>query len=338
MRCYTVLQVTIVALSVAAVSGSHRNEALPAKHEERTVRPTLSREAAHARELRAEGDSLYAGGDYAEAIRRYEEMVETFSASEDPQTQDQVGVARLRLGYAVSKSGDFAAARRWFEEAATEYRGTNKMDAAYGTISEQGEYQAAVCLAAMDREEEAERAFLSFIEMRPLSPLVHAAHRRLVRLNEGESAPRYDRALSRAVRLQQEAAKLEMAMCGPKAAARLIELMGRGRHDPRELASKWKVTADGMTMQELRDGLKSLGIETWGYTLNRRDFGTLPTPAIWLSDRHFRVVMEIRGNEALVFDPFVGTERAVSLPAIDDADFTAVVLSTRTLNLGGGTK
>lgn len=87
----------------------------------------------------------------------------------------------------------------------------------------------------------------------------------------------------------------------------------------------------------MRSALKSFGIESYGYVLNRADFGRLSTPAILLEQNHYLVVKEIAADYMKVYDPLTlkADGLVVALPAPNDPDFRATVLAFKPVETGG---
>ncbi|MGV3615283.1 MAG: cysteine peptidase family C39 domain-containing protein [Fimbriimonas sp.] len=246
----------------------------------------------------------------------------------DPKVQDQVGRARLTLAYDSAKKGDFKAARAAFRQTAKEYKGTGGMRADFGGIPDQAHYQAAVCLVADGKPKEAEAEFLKLIKERPLSPLVHAAHGRLKRLNGGEAKREWDDALQTAVAKQEKHIRFETSVCGPKAIARMLPLLGKTGRDYKELARLCGTTDRGTTLEGMRKGLRACGVETYGLEVNRQDISGLTAPFLVLEGDHYVLVTKLEPFRATVYDPRFGSERKWDLPPLDDDQFSATVLTT----------
>jgi hypothetical protein len=255
------------------------------------------------------------------------EFVQRHADAPDPRVQDQVGRARLKLGYAAAHRKDFTGARAEFLTASREYRGTNAMSADFGGLPDQAAYQAAVCLAADGKKEEAEREFRRFLKDRALSPLVGAAYRRIERLKGGPDEDA-QALLQSALDKQQARVRFETSVCGPKAIAHMLPMVGKPAADYKEIAKLCGTTDRGTTLEGMRAGLKKLGVETYGLQVNRDDFLRLPIPFLVLEDDHYVLVTEAKPREAIVFDPRFGSDRRMPLPASDSA-FTATVLTTR---------
>jgi tetratricopeptide (TPR) repeat protein len=251
--------------------------------------------------------------------RRLREAVARSAESAEPEVQERVGRARLSLAHAEAARGDFGSARRTFLEADRQYKGTGAQSAEWGGVTDQAAYQAAVCLVAEGRREEAEAEFLRFLRERPLSPLVHAAHRRLARL-KGSTTAEQDALLQAAVARQEERIRFETSVCGPKTIEHLFPNLGKGY---KEIAALCGTNDGGTTLEGMRRGLKALGLESHAYKLNRRDLEKAPLPAILLQDDHYVALKEIREGKARIYDPRYRAEQALALPPLDDPDFFA---------------
>lgn len=290
-----------------------------------------SSEAKEATTSRQEADSFYAKADYKNAEQAYVSLIENNGSSADKNTQDEVGLARIRLGYIAAKQKDFTKARTWFQQASKEYQGTGERDPDYGGIDDQAAYQAAVCLNAAGKKTEAEEAFIAFLVERKSSPLIHAAFSRLKRLN-GKTKPQYEALLQAAVSFQELQIRQDLASCGPRAIEHLLKLVGK----PTPLATIEKLCdagTDGATMDSIKYTLKTLGIPTFGYRLNRQDFLALALPAILLQQKHYVVLTAISAENITFYDPIFKSERTSSLPSFDDKQFTADVLTLQPIQL-----
>lgn len=253
----------------------------------------------------------------APALRSYIEK--NAPVAKTPEARDRLGAARVRLGYAVAKAEGFAKARPIFVATAKAHEG-GAQSAAFGGVADQAAYQAVVCLVGEGKEDEARRGFEAYLRERPLSPLVHAAYRRLARLNGGESRPEWDDLLQKAVSKQEARIRFETSVCGPKCLERLT---GKGY---KELAKLCGTTDSGTTVEGMRKGLKALGKESWAARLNREDLGKARLPAIVLQGDHYVVLERIEGERATVWDPRYNASTPWKLPPLGDPDFSATVI------------
>ncbi len=233
----------------------------------------------------------------------------------------------MHIGYIRAKHNDYKTARSVFIRASTEYKGAGARNPDYGTFPEQAEYQAAVCLMAEKKNKDAEKAFRSFIHKRPESPLVAACYRRLVMLNGNKHTKELDDLYQNALTKQQNWAQRELAMCGPRAIAHLAEKVLHKKVDIEKLAQICGTTAQGTTVDGIKRGLVSCGLRGYGFQVNREDFNTLEAPVLWLQDNHYYVIESIALGGVRVFDPMYNAICDKKLPAMDDNQFSAIIIS-----------
>jgi tetratricopeptide (TPR) repeat protein len=276
---------------------------------------------------REAADQVFASGKPKEAIKAYADLVASHADSKDPNVQDQVARARMRIGYSHAKLKDFGAARKVFVETVAQYAGTDAIDPEFGSLPDQAAYQAAVCLAAQGKNKEARREFSKIVAERTKSPVIYQAFRRMQRLGDPNKE---EEALLQASIAKQEAwMRFEASVCGPKTIAYLLPHLDLPQKDYKEIAKLCGTTETGTSMVGIRKGLKDLGVETDGLMLNRKDFAKLALPAIWLQDDHYTALLKIEGNTATVYDTRYASKRTVKLPPLDDPGFTATVLVIR---------
>ena len=273
----------------------------------------------------AEGDSRYASADYNAAKTEYLKLVESHKQSSNPETQDQVGIARLRLGYAAAKSKDFETAKAYFDEAAKEYKGTGYLTPDYGGLTDQAEYQSCVCIAASGEKQKAEAAFLQFIRKNKRSPLVHAAFRRLERLNNNTPKPEWEKALQAAVSEQERVIRFETSVCGPRAIEEMLKRLCEPEKTYKEIAMLAATTDSGTTLEGMKAALEKLGFIAEGKLLNWKDFKKQPPPIIWLNGDHYQLVLSVADRSVQVYDPMYKSEREIKLQ--DQGSFSATVLT-----------
>lgn len=272
------------------------------------------------------GDGLYENGDLAAAKTKYQSFVIANHESPDPDVQDQVAVARLRLGYVAAKEENFEEAREVLLEAADEYGG-HGYSSEFGTLPDQAKYQAAVCLIADGKEAEAEQAFEHFIKENGKSPLAHAAFRRLVRLNNGKAKPEHEELIQAAVSEREAYIRRQQALCGPKAVLEIIKRHKMPIVELDELAKQCSMDDDkGTTITGMIAGLKANGLVGTGLKLAYRDLEGLPLPAIWLENRHYLVILEEVGQVLTVYDPADDTISNREITAEDSGELTLDVI------------
>lgn len=283
----------------------------------------------------AEGDAAYRKGNIDSAISAYSDYVRKNESARDKSIQDEVSKSRIRLAFAYAKKDDFAKAREILKGAERNHRGTDTFSPDEGSIPDQASYQAAVCSLNIDKKVGI-ADLKAHIDRYPESPTVYSALRRLQRLLP---AADYEAVQSKAERKELERAKkieLSASMCGPKAVAHLLGLLGKPVPDEATLAKQCGTTAAGSSMAGLKKALATLGVETHGYALARGDFERTPLPALWLRGDHFLVLTRITESAAEVFDPATNSKSVVSLPPIDDLKFSANVLTLNPLELTQG--
>lgn len=264
------------------------------------------------------GDEHYAAAP-AKAEEAYRGVIEQAvkEAPKDKKAQDKAALARLRLGYLAARRKDWKAARAMFLEADRKYAGEGKQGAGFGNAKDQGAYQAAVCLAAAGQESEAKREFLRFIEERPESPLVHAAFKRLRRMNGGEYDPNAIPLMETAVAKQQAKIRFENSVCGPRAAAYALRLLRKGEFDYKALAKRCGTTDRGTTVQGLCKGLEQSGAKAYAYRVNADDLTKTPLPAILLVEGHYVVLEGFEGGAMKVYDTLLEGPSTLPLPDPD---------------------
>lgn len=283
---------------------------------------------------RMEADELYAKRDLKAARKAYEAIIARNEHSGDKKAQDEVASARMHLGYVLAKTEGYAKAREVFLAAAKSYKGTGAMDPEYGRSDDQAAYQAAVCLVAEGKKDEARKEFRAIVKDRPKSPVIYQAFRRMQRLgdpNKGEQA-----LMQASINTQESWMKFEMSVCGPKSIAYLLERLGKPAKDYHEIAKLCHTDEHGTTMQQMRDALRELGFKCEGLLVNRKDFAELATPAIWLDQDHYVVLLAVKKNTAEVYDSRYSDRCTVKLPDEDDASFSATVLVIQNLPKPGG--
>lgn len=288
---------------------------------DRRTPPELGRNPSE--NLLGKADSAYSKGNLEVARAELTSVVREFADSPSPADQDVVTGARLRLGYVEAKSGDFERAAAQFAEAEAEHKGTQIANPDFGGLQDQAAYQAAVCNAKDAPTEKAHALFLQFAKSYPNSPLIHAAFKRV--RQTGASAKVEDE-FQQLLAAQEAWAQREIALCGPRALAHAVALLGG---DPPEIGvlEQWCGTDEGGTsMQGLREGAKRCGFAAVGMRVNRKDFSALTPGTMWLESGHYVVVETIEARRVKVFDPFGSASRWRELPVEEDAAFSADVL------------
>jgi hypothetical protein len=314
-RIQIVAGVAAVAATVALTLAFRVETSTP----EKTKTP-----GAIARAERMEADRSFYTPRAREA---YAGFIEKYKDHPDKVIQDEVGAARLRLAHAEANRGDFTQARKVFKEAAKEYKGTG-VSGDFGGISDQALYQAAVTLNAEKKTAEYRAALEEFIQKQTLSPLVHACYKRLMQL-DGKVKPEIEIAMQKAIKAQEEKAKLDAAQCGPKAVAYVLEREGKGAVDHETLSKECGTTKQGTTLDQMRGALQKHGLDYFGFKVGLGDLPKIACPAIWLDNDHYFVVLRVDGLRLTVYDPTFGSEKVVSFENNDDPKFGLLMLLKR---------
>jgi hypothetical protein len=278
-------------------------------------------------------------------LRRF---VEVHKSDSDAKVQDLVGHARIELAYSAASRKDWKGARSILLTAAREYKGTNAMSGDFGGVPDQARYQAAACLMASGKKDQARAELLKFMHEDKLSPLCHAAYRRLVMLNGNKSTPELENLLQSDVAAQEQHVRFETSVCGPKCIEWVVRSVGRwagttsGNQNSKTenqkpyrptdpptyaaIAALCGTTDKGTTIAGMRKGLKALGYQTCAYSLNAKDLARAPLPAILLIGDHFVVLERLSGGKATIYDPRFDREDELSLPKDESFAVSAILL------------
>lgn len=275
--------------------------------------------------MRMKGEAALARGRLAEARRTLQQVIEHYGTSDSQLEQDEVSAARVHLGYLSARESDFEEAANWFEEAAAKHKGGQSVNADYGGLVDQAEYQAAVCKAKDAPASKARNLYLEFAKAHPRSPLIHAALARIRRL--GDVPVGTLKEFDQLVRGQEEWLRRELALCGPKALAHSLKVLGRKAPEIERLAQLCATGEQGTTMSAMRSALKALGLVGTGLRVNAEDFAQLPPGTLWLEQGHYLVLDRFESDRFTVYDPLPG--KAEERPLPKTAEFTADVLVVR---------
>lgn len=267
--------------------------------------------------------------------KELQKFVAQYDSSHSKTDQDAVISAKLRLGYALAKKGDYTQARSTLLSA-SKNSGTGTPNPDYGTLEDQARYQAIVCLVADKKVEAARKEFLQFIKDRPTSALAIQCFRRLVRLNGGVPRKSDQEAFERADSLHQAEVQRQLASCGPLVINRLLTKLAYQVPQIEELMEECKTNESGTDLESMRRVLQRRGLNWTGYALNRQDFSKMPLPCIWMQQDHYVLVEAVTPEFALVFDPMFNGLRKEQLPPIDDRKFSAIVLAQTMNNVRSG--
>lgn len=262
-----------------------------------------------------------------DAQKSPKEFIAKNADSKDVKIQTAVTRARMTDAYELAKKKDFSGARAEFIEASFKHKGTDAMNPDFGTLSDQAAYQAIVCLDADGKDEEAKAEFRKFMRERPLSPLISACARRLERLTNNTLLPEDEALLQNGIAAQEKKIAFETSVCGPKCLEKVLPLFGKENKNYQELAKLCGTDGKGTSMEGLKKGCETLGLQPVGLELNALDFRQMSKPFIWLQVDHYIAVLQIKGGKMQTFDPRYKQEAWINLPEADDAKFRANVLA-----------
>lgn len=278
----------------------------------------------------AKAQRAFHQGDYDSAKQDLTRYVAAHEASPDPNTQDVVTQARLRLGHIAAKQRDFSGARQAFLMAEEKDRGTGMASLAFGNLKDQAAYQAIACLMAEHKNAQATKELEAFIQNRWQSPLIHGAYQRLIILDQGKPTKAHEALIAASTERQNGYLRQQAAMCGPRALEWLLSekrLSGAKQITAQELAKAAQTTDEGTTMDGMRLATAHAGLTAYAYQLSRPDFALMPKPALWLADNHYVAVTKIQGNTVTAYDPMVKAVRDFPIPEVSDKSFSANVLT-----------
>lgn len=261
----------------------------------------------------------------ADATDHSLQLIESTQGERDPEIRANRARLQMEVGYDLAHAKDYQKARKVFLALSKEPARLTTPDPNYGSYQQQARYQAAVCLVAAGKKEEAEEEFYAILRERPAGPFVKAAYERLVRLNGGDPTDLMQTMLDDAISSRSEAIQRELASCGPKAIKRVQERLGLKNASIAEITSRCGTDIEGTTMERMLSTLTSLGAKPEAMEVNADDFQSSRTPFIWLIDSHYLVVEGLDSTVARVYDPTVGKVIDKQLPQ-DPENFRPVII------------
>lgn len=259
----------------------------------------------------------------SEAKRRYEEWIDLPMETE---SQNQlVGTAHFRLAMIHSDQGEWEQAKAKLERLASLSLTVpaSTIEPGFGTWSEQGAYQAAIC-AYQINPQAGIRQMTEFIREFPESPLAQAAFKRISKWTGGKVPPlaeanyRY----SQEVLAEQ---RRKASACGPKALAYVLALHGVSV-EWELLMKECKTDETGTDAWSLSEAARRRGVSCTGMEVNVEGFKKLTPPfIIWSMDGHFQVIEESERGYWVVYDPQTEKRQPISLSALP-SNWRSIVL------------
>ncbi len=214
-----------------------------------------------------------------------------------------VGYAHYQIGKLYAQQKKFRAARQAFQQLAEQRIAVPALplDPSFGTWSEQGAYQAAICAYQINREEGI-RQMIAFIEQHPESPLVYGAYKRILRWTNEKPPAAAERAWQKAQAAQTERLK-RAAACGPKALAYLLTHEFSQPTDWQTLMKECDTDIGGTSMWALAQAARKRGLSAIGLEVSRKGLLQQEPPfLVWNPIGHYVAVIARDGNWQM-YDP-----------------------------------
>lgn len=238
--------------------------------------------------------------DPAGAAAEYERVAR--QAASTPEAQYAVGFAAYRLGMVQ-------VSRKRYREAEAVFRrlsqrrlsvAASPLEPCFGSWSEQGAYQAAICAYLRDRQAGI-RQMTAFLECYAASPLVYGAYRRLLRWTKDQPPLAVQRAW-RKVEAVQKQRRREAAACGPQALAYALKLFGI-EADWKRLMKECGTSEEGTSLWALAQAARRRGLSAVGLEVSQEGLKELEPPfLVYLPSGHYQVVVR-SGEQWRVYDP-----------------------------------
>lgn len=238
------------------------------------------------------------------AIQLYEQF-----ASQPAKTDEE----RYQVGYAHYQIGRLYAERKQFRQARQAFHRLSErpltipaspMEPGFGTWSEQGAYQAAICAYQADPKAGIQQ-MIDFMNRFPDSPLVYGAYKRILRWTNEQAPPEAEHAWHKVQAIQKEKRK-RAAACGPQALAYLLKPYGQ-EVDWKVLMQECGTTAQGTDLWSLAEAARKRGISCTGLEVSKAGLlEQVPPFLIWSEEGHYQVVETGQSGAWQVYDPQTG--------------------------------
>ncbi len=226
------------------------------------------------------------------------------------QIEARTAEAKYVVGYAHYQIGKLYAERKQFRQAQQAFAKLAQqrlnipalpLDPSFGTWSEQGAYQAAICAYQFNPQAGIQQ-MIQFMEQYPTSPLVIGAYKRILRWTNDKPPAEAERAWQKAQRARREQMK-RAAACGPKALAYVLEQEFGIRTDWRALMKECGTELEGTSLWALAQAARRRGISAVGLEVSRKGLLEQSPPfLVWNPIGHYVAIVE-RGGKWQVYDP-----------------------------------
>jgi len=237
-----------------------------------------------------------------------------------------VGYAHYQIGKLHAEQKQFRAAQQAFQQLAARRLNVSALplDPSFGTWSEQGAYQAAICAYQLDPQQGIEQ-MIRFIEEHPDSPLVIGAYKRILRWTNEKPPVAAQHAWQQAQAAQKERMK-RAAACGPKALAYVLKhefgIDARWQALMKECGTELEGTSLWALAQAARKrGLSAVGLEVSHKGLLEQE----PPFLVWNPIGHYVAVVN-RGGKWQIYDPAKGSLQPWLEESLPDAWRGAILL------------
>jgi hypothetical protein len=272
-----------------------------------------------------------------QAIKLYRQIARHKPAN--PTEQYVVGYAHYQIGKLYAEQKQFRAAQQVFRQLAEQRIATPALplDPSFGTWSEQGAYQAAICAYQLNPQQGIQQ-MIRFIEEHPHSPLVVGAYKRILRWTNEQPPAAAQRAWQKVQAAQQERLK-RAAACGPKALAYLLTHSFGQPTDWQRLMQECGTGIDGTSLWALAQAARKRGISAVGLEVSREGLLQQEPPfLVWNPLGHYVAVIAQEGQWQ-VYDPEKGSLQPWLETALPDGWRGAILLlrprQTQYANDGG---
>lgn len=215
------------------------------------------------------------------------------------------------------------------------------LDPSFGTWSEQGAYQAAICAYQINRQQGIQQ-MIRFIEEHPDSPLVVGAYKRILRWTDEKPPVAAQHAWQKTQAAQKERLK-RAAACGPKALAYVLQHEFGMEADWQALMKECGTEPEGTSLWALAQAARKRGISAVGLEVSRTGLLELEPPfLVWNPIGHYVAVLK-RDDRWQVYDPETNSLQPWLEQSFPEEWRGAVLLlrpriSTKTKQTNGGSK
>lgn len=218
-----------------------------------------------------------------------------------------VGYAHYQIGKFHAEQKQFHRAQQVFQKLAEQRISVPALplDPSFGTWSEQGAYQAAICAYQLDPQQGLQQ-MIRFIEEYPASPLVVGAYKRILRWTNAKPPAAAEKAWHKAQAAQRERMKMNAA-CGPKALAYILKEEFGIDIDWKVLMQECGTELEGTSLWALAEAARKRGISAIGLEVSRAGLMQQGPPfLVWNPVGHYVAILK-RDDKWQIYDPEHGS-------------------------------